>query len=204
MVLTMQRLYIVATLVLVLGVSGCTLSTHHEETSTPAATTTLPAMLTPPPGAETATPEAPGQGPLAGSQTVIYLVAPEGGPGPVGPIGCGDYLVPVERGPYLPTIAERQIAYALMDLFSIKEQFYGESGLYNPLYQSSLSVQSVTVDANGHATVNLSGNLVLGGECNSPRVQAQIEDTVLQFSVTDVTVLLNGRPLADVLSGRGN
>jgi hypothetical protein len=161
-------------------------------------------LLTPAPGAETATPEAPGQGPLAGSQTVIYLVAPEGGSGPVGPIGCGDYLVPVERGPYLPTTTDRQIAYALMDLFSIKEPFYGQSGLYDPLYQSSLSVQSVTVDANGHATVNLSGNLVLGGECDSPRVQAQIEDTVLQFSVTDVTVLLNGTPLADVLSGRGN
>ena len=204
MMLNMQRLYIVETLVLALGAAGCTLSTNHDETSTPAATITLPVILTPAPGAETATPLAPGQEPPAGGRTVIYLVAPEGGSGPVGPIGCGDYLVPVERGPYLPTTTERQIAYALMDLFSIKEQFYGQSGLYDPLYQSSLSVQSVTVDANGHATVNLSGNMVLGGECDSPRVQAQIEDTALQFSIIDVAVFLNGTPLADALSGRGN
>jgi len=129
---------------------------------------------------------------------------PEGSSGPVGPIGCGDYLVPVEFGPSFPTITYRQIAYALIDLFSIKEPFYGQSGLYNPLYQSSLSVQSVTVDDTMHATVSLSGNLVLGGECDGPRVQAQIEDTVLQFSVTDVTVLLNGTPLADVLSVQGS
>jgi hypothetical protein len=181
------------------------LSTNNSGTGAPAATTTLPSVvLTPAPGGETATPQAQGPGSPAGSQMVIYLVAPEGGPGPVGPIGCGDYLVPVVRGSSPPTNTYRQIAYALLDLFSIKEPFYGQSGLYDPLYQSSLSVQSVTIDATGHATVSLSGNLVLGGECDGPRVQAQIEDTVLQFPVTDVTVLLNGRPLADVLSGRGS
>jgi hypothetical protein len=201
----MRRWHILAALVAAFGVAGCTLSTNTDKTSTPAATTTLPpVVLTPTPVAETATPQPPGRVPPSGTQTVVYLVAPEGGSGPVGPIGCGDYLVPVEFGPSPPTNTYRQIAYALIDLFSIKEPFYGQSGLYNPLYQSSLSVQSVTVDDNGHATVNLSGNLVLGGECDGPRVQAQIEDTALQFSITDVAVFLNGRPLADALSGQGS
>jgi hypothetical protein len=197
----MRRWHILAVLVLAVGVAGCTLSTNTSETGTPAATTTLPpVVLTPVPGGETATPQAQGLGSPA-DQMVIYLVAPEGGSGP---IGCGDYLVPVVRGTNPPTTTDRQIAYALMDLFSIKEPFYGQSGLYDPLYQSGLSVQSVTIDAGGHATVSLSGNPVLGGECDGSRVEAQIEDTVLQFPVTDVTVLLNGRPLADALSGRGS
>jgi hypothetical protein len=203
--MTMRRWHILVALVVAFGVAGCTLSTNTDKTSTPAATTTLPPVVpTPTPVAETATPRTSGRVPPSGTQVVVYLVAPEGGSGPVGPIGCGDYLVPVEFGPSFPTNTYRQIAYALIDLFSIKEPFYGQSGLYNPLYQSSLSVQSVTVDDNGHATVNLSGNLVLGGECDGPRVQAQIEDTALQFSITDVMVFLNGRPLADALSGQGS
>jgi hypothetical protein len=202
--LTMRRWHILAALVVASGVAGCTLSTNTGKTSAPAATTTSPVVPTPTPVAETATPSPSGRVPPSGSQTVVYLVAPEGGSGPVGPIGCGDYLVPVEFGPSPPTNTFRQIAYALSDLFSIREPFYGQSGLYNPLYQSSLSVQSVTIDDTGHATVNLSGNLVLGGECDGPRVQAQIEDTALQFSITDVMVFLNGRPLADALSGQGS
>ena len=190
-----------AAIVLVWGAAGCTLGTNPDKTSAPAATTTLPpVVLTPTSVAETATP----QGSPPGNQMVVYLIAPEGGPGPIGPIGCGDYLVPVGRGDLPPTTTDRQIAYALLGLFSIREQFYGQSGLYNPLYRSNLGVQSVTIDANGHATISLSGDLVLGGECDSPRVQAQIEETALQFAITDVTVLLNGQPLADVLSGRGN
>jgi hypothetical protein len=198
-----RRRHILAALIVASGVAGCALSTNTEKTSTPVATATLPPVVpTPTPVAETATLQ--GRIPPSGAHTVVYLVVPEGSSGPVGPIGCGDYLVPVEFGPSFPTITYRQIAYALIDLFSIKEPFYGQSGLYNPLYQSSLSVQSVTVDDTMHATVSLSGNLVLGGECDGPRVQAQIEDTVLQFSVTDVTVLLNGTPLADVLSVQGS
>ncbi len=42
---------------------------------------------------------------------------------------------------------------------------------------------------------------MLGGTCDSPRVEAQIEQTALQFDdVTGVEVTLDGEPLADVLS----
>lgn len=127
----------------------------------------------------------------------IYLVAlgDEGQSGQ--PIGCGDSLVPVEVT-FPPTAAP--LTAALQRLFAIDDQFYGQSGLYNALYQSSLSLDSASVD-NGTATINLSGQLQLGGVCDNPRVEAQIKETARQFStVNEVVVYLNGQRLEDVLS----
>jgi hypothetical protein len=91
---------------------------------------------------------------------------------------------------------------ALEKLFSAKQQFYGESGYYNALYQSDLEVASVTIEQ-GRAIIHLTGTILLGGTCDAPRVQAQIEQTALQFStVSDVTVFVNDIPLEDVLSSR--
>ena len=42
---------------------------------------------------------------------------------------------------------------------------------------------------------------MLGGVCDSPRFEAQIEQTALQFStVSNVEVFINDIPLEDVLS----
>jgi len=42
---------------------------------------------------------------------------------------------------------------------------------------------------------------MLGGVCDAPRVEAQIEQTALQFStVHEVAVFINDVPLEDVLS----
>ena len=55
----------------------------------------------------------------------------------------------------------------------------------------------------GNAIIHLTGTIMLGGACDAPRVQAQIEQTALQFStVSDVTVFVNDVPLEDVLSSR--
>jgi hypothetical protein len=89
---------------------------------------------------------------------------------------------------------------ALVALLSVKDQTYGQSGLYNALYQSNLQVDSLSIDGS-KASVYLSGSLVMGGECDNPRVQAQLEQTVRQFpTVTKAAIFVNGRPLADVLS----
>lgn len=50
-------------------------------------------------------------------------------------------------------------------LLAIDEQFYGESGLYNALYQSDLQVESAEVDESGTAVVHLSGEYALGDAC---------------------------------------
>jgi len=70
------------------------------------------------------------------------------------------------------------------------------------LIQSDLQVQSATMEG-GQAVVHLSGTMMLGGVCDNPRVQAQLEETARQFSPTgQVAVFVNDVPLADVLSLR--
>ncbi len=114
-------------------------------------------------------------------------------------IGCNDSVIPVQVS-IEPTTAP--LRAALEKLFSIKDQFYGQSGLYNALYQSNLHVDDAAV-ANGTATVHLSGNTALGGVCDDPRFGAQITETILQFpTVTNAVVYINGKRLEDFLSGR--
>lgn len=129
----------------------------------------------------------------------IVLIELEGN-GQSGPlVGCGDSAIPINV-----TIPPTQgvLRAALEKLFSAKQQFYGESGYYNALYQSDLAIESVRIEQ-GNAIIHLTGTIMLGGVCDAPRVQAQIEQTALQFStVSDVTVFVNDVPLEDVLSSR--
>jgi hypothetical protein len=114
-------------------------------------------------------------------------------------VGCGDSAVPVTMHvPYTTGM----LRAALTSLLGIHDQFYGESGLYNALYQSHLTVGNITINS-GTATIHLDGTLTLGGECDSPRVEAQLKQTALQFStVRSVSIFINDRPLEDLLSGR--
>lgn len=130
----------------------------------------------------------------------IYLIAVDDN-GQTGiPVGCGDSAVPVQVQ-IQPT--QGVLKAALEALLAIKEQYYGQSGLYNALYQADLQVDKISIN-NGVASVYLTGTLLMGGECDIPRVQAQLEQTVLQFStVTEADIFINGKPLADVLSLRG-
>jgi len=132
----------------------------------------------------------------------IYLVALGGGAPSGQAIGCGDELAPVTVNIPLADSTEGKITNALTVLFGLHDQFYGESGLYNALYQSNLTVAHVGI-AGGIATVDLSGQLQLGGECDDPRAEAQLRSTVLQFAgVIDVAFTLNGEPLWGQPSGQ--
>jgi len=125
--------------------------------------------------------------------THFYLISLDNG----GAIGCGDSLAPVT--------AEIPATYAILrasleQLLALHTQYYGESGLYNALYQSHLTIDDVRID-NRVATIRLSGEITLGGVCDSPRVQAQLEQAALQFSTVDqVKIYINGKLLQDVLS----
>ena len=138
-------------------------------------------------------------GPTQAQQTdEIFLIA-VGDYGQSGKlVGCGDSLVPVQ----LQIPATKGVLKAAMgELLSLKERFYGQSGLYNALYQSNLQVDRVSIDAQGQAQVYLTGKLILGGECDNPRVEEQINQTALQFStVNAVSVFVNDKPLKDTLS----
>lgn len=155
----------------------------------PSSTPILPAATQVPPVVPTSTP---------GEQLVkIFLIALEDNGQSGTLVGCGDSAIPVTV-----TIPPTQgiLRAALEKLLSAKQQFYGESGFYNALYQADLQVEGVTIDQ-GKAVIHLSGTLMLGGVCDAPRVEAQIEQTALQFStVHEVAVFINDVPLEDVLS----
>jgi hypothetical protein len=130
----------------------------------------------------------------------VFLIALEDNGRAGKKIGCDDSVVPVVV--MVPHTQDEPQA-ALEALFSMGE-FYGESGLYNALYQSDLHVESVSVK-DREATVNLTGQLVLGGVCDNPRVEAQIEETVRQSTgAIEVNVFINGTSLTDLLSGEGS
>ncbi len=146
-------------------------------------------------------PAAPTPLPAAVDKVKVFLVALEDNGASGKKIGCNDSVVAVER-----TIAPTQapLTAALQELLSIKDQHYGQSGLYNALYQSNLQVESVVI-AGGQATVRLTGTHQLGGECDTPRFEAQLQETVLQFpGISDVAIYLNGFPMEQVLSLKGS
>jgi len=134
-------------------------------------------------------------------QANIYMIA-VGDNGASGKkIGCDDSVVSV---PIAIAASSDPVKGVLDALLSIHDQNYGQSGLYNSLYQSRLKVDSVTVDNNERATVNLSGVYLLGGECDDPRFRAQIEETILQFpQIKTVEIFINNISLDSILSGKG-
>jgi hypothetical protein len=131
------------------------------------------------------------------TRTNIYLIA-VGDEGQAGKeIGCGDSVVPVEVE-IDPTIAP--LTAALNELLSLENREYGQSGLYNALYRSDLTLEGIDIE-DREAIINLSGELVLGGTCDAPRVRAQLRQTALQYVTIDqVSIFLNGEPLADLLA----
>jgi sporulation and spore germination protein len=128
---------------------------------------------------------------------VLIELEDNGQSGPL--VGCGDSAIPINV-----TIPRTQgvLRAALEKLLSARQQFYGESGYYNALYQSDLEVASVRIEQ-GNAIIHLTGTIMLGGVCDAPRLEAQIEQTALQFStISTVTVFVNDIPLEEALSSR--
>lgn len=111
-------------------------------------------------------------------------------------IGCNDSIVPVAAN--ITTTEPLHGAFTL--LLTNKSQFYSQSGLYNALWQSNLTVVSAVL-RDGVATVKLSGKLTLSGECDNPRVKAQLESTASQMvGVNSVVITINGLSLDQALS----
>jgi hypothetical protein len=132
------------------------------------------------------------------TRTNIFLIAvgDDGSSGKA--IGCGDSVIPVEIE-IEPTIAP--LTAALEHLLALDSRDYGQSGLYHALYQSELVVEGVNI-VDGEAIIELSGSLQIGGVCDAPRVEAQIEETALQYDTVDsVSVTINDTPLEELLSG---
>jgi hypothetical protein len=132
------------------------------------------------------------------TRTNIHLIAIDDDGQSGKEIGCDDSVVPVEV-PIEPTIAP--LTAALNKLLSIDTREYGQSGLYNALYRSDLTLQDVVIK-NREAVIKLSGALTLGGLCDKPRVRAQLRETALQYAAVDsVSIFVNGTSLGELLEG---
>ncbi len=196
--------------VLLLIVAGCTPAQPQDVDATPEETApaATDAITAEPQDVATSTPapvatEPPTAAPpatQAGEYAVMYLVA-IGTAGPEGEeFGCGDSLVAVQTDEELDD--DDALEDALEELLDLDDEFFGESGLYNALYQSDLDVEGIQLEDDGTAIIALEGEILLGGTCDTPRAQAQLEQTALQFDeVQRVEFLLNGEPLRDVLAG---
>ncbi len=169
-----------ALMVALLG-AGCQIVPVEEGQQQP---TPNPTPTTPPTSNET--------------QQVSVALIVVGNPGTGIAIGCGDS---VQRVTVQIPKTTAPLGASLVELLKIKDQYYGQSGLYNALYQSDLSLESVSIDANATAHIRLKGTMKLGGVCDMPRVKAQIHDTAIQFeSVKKTNILVNDKPIDDVLS----
>ena len=181
----------VPTLVFSTGVASTPLPINPPPpTDTPAPT------LTPTPSVRT-TPTRALVVPAGSMRVKIFMIALNDA-GKLGKkIGCGDSVVAVER---IIPLTNAVLRESLNELLSVHEQDYGQSGLYNALYQSTLKVDDITLIA-AKATIYLSGKVLLGGVCDNPRFDAQIKETALQFStVKQVSVFVNKIPLEQILS----
>ena len=80
---------------------------------------------------------------------------------------------------------------------------FGQSGLYNALYLSELQIASVEV-VESEAIIRLTGSLVYDGECDIPRIEAQLTQIALQFDTIDsVSIYVNDTSLTELLDLRG-
>lgn len=139
---------------------------------------------------------------VAGTTTRVklYYIAIEDAGKSGKKIGCNDSVVPVNVD--IPATRSPLVA-SYEKLLANKSRDYGQSGFINSLYQSNLKIDSASV-VNGVANIKLSGTMSLGGVCDAPRFQAQLEETALQFpTVKSVNITINGKSLQSVLSEKG-
>lgn len=114
-------------------------------------------------------------------------------------LGCGDSLIESDTDAIGTT---NKLQETFQRLLASHDQTYGDTGLYNALYESQLSYVSGSVSGDT-VTVKLTGTIKQAGECDTPRIQAQLTQaaeaaTGAKHAVIDV----NGKPLSKVLSNK--
>lgn len=129
----------------------------------------------------------------------IYYVALEDNGVSGEKIGCGDSLVADTTGKVATT---NKLLDSMQRLLNGKSQYLGRSGLYDALYSSDLTVKSATVN-DEVATVDITGDLVINGTCDAPRIKAQLRQMALTASDTSqANISINGKPLDTVLGAK--
>lgn len=123
-------------------------------------------------------------------------------------IGCGDSLVPaMNYQSDHKRVTEALIVESLNRLLALSNESLAggdQLSLYTAAYQPGLTLEGV--ERNGNVVnVFMSGNLVFGTVCDTPRFEKQLERTVTQFEEVDYArFYLNGSEenFRKALSGR--
>jgi hypothetical protein len=189
-----------AWILLACGLPGpVTSTTTVQPASTPTSTSIIQATTAPFPSEPGLKTPVPTEFVPPAGQIRFFLVAIDDQGKSGTPVGCGDSLVEVTQPVENTT---QPIQAALEILFSYKTQYVGDSGMYTALYQSDLSVKSVSLDGDT-VHVALVGPYQLGGTCDVPRFSGQIEETILaNTDAVDAIITLNGQAIEDALSSR--
>ena len=125
--------------------------------------------------------------------TRVALIVTEGTAVPPGTkvvrtkVGCNDKVVLADVP--VRALLGNNLGNALTTLFS--GPTLPDKNLYNSLTQSSLNVLDIKPGAKGVTEVYLTGTVITGGVCDDPRVKAQIESTISQYT-KKFTIYLNG------------
>lgn len=119
-------------------------------------------------------------------------------------VGCGDSVVPLVQTSTKSTASNSELLNeAFNNLLSIKDKTLPQSAYSNFLADSKLKLISAEIK-DGKAIVKLTGALSLAGECDDPRVKAQLEETAAQFDdVKSVEIYLNNKTLEQATSLKG-
>ncbi|MDP4008124.1 MAG: GerMN domain-containing protein [Candidatus Peregrinibacteria bacterium] len=113
-------------------------------------------------------------------------------------LGCGDSLVPVRNyeSEQFREVSEGLINEAVSELFALSNEIIGgdavDGALFTAAYQPELTVDGVEINGSV-ANVFLSGKISMGGVCDTPRFEKQLERTATQFEGIDFArFYLNG------------
>jgi hypothetical protein len=122
----------------------------------------------------------------------IYMVGTSGGQSGAIPMGCDQWLVPVQISILGVDTAESRVDSAVSTLFA---ETAPANGITNYLMGMNLEVESVQIQT-GNATVNLVGDLPARDACRTPLIRGQIEQTILaDHDVNTVTITINSIPI---------
>lgn len=176
--------------------SGCTAGGPIGPTASP---TSGPSATAPPSSAQpsTAPPETPGPTavPTPRELTVYFVrIGDDGASGER--IGCGDSLVPVTT---TPIATDDPLRASIVRLLETPEGEVLSSGLRTAVPGGTLDYVSGRVEGDT-VTVELTGMPLPGGECDDPRIEAQLERTAMAATgASEALILIDGVPIEEFL-----
>jgi hypothetical protein len=170
--------------------AGCTVG---GAAPTPSANESATAPPTP---TESLEPTTPGVEPTPAPLTIfLVLIGDDGASGE--PIGCGDSLVPVTTE---PIATDDRLRASIVRLFEAPEGEVIDRPYYTAVPGGTLDYVDGRLESDGTVTVELTGTPLLGGECDDPRIVAQLERTAMfATGASEAEILIDGVPIEEFL-----